>query len=306
VPPADDSPRRIPFVVQDAEDVIAFARAHGSPYDTALLRRLLLDLTSDPAGVFVVRDAAGISLAAAVVDRVTNGADAASLEMLGVRAPLTAAHFARLIVEPAVAFARAGDRRALHVPLQESLMPAEDAAGVLREAGFAHAYDTYPMRRDRSAPDQPIEPLPDGWTWAALDGPRVDAAHAALLEMFHGSPSFGLGPLDGFRQAVASGATVWRALLDGQRIAGLLHVAFHDQPEGRRLGEVRTIGRAPAYRGRGVGPRLVRESLRLLAQGGVGDAELVVEAKNVSALALYRRFGFEPTSQTPVFAIDLR
>jgi ribosomal protein S18 acetylase RimI-like enzyme len=305
VPSADESPRRIPFAAQDADEVIAFAVANRSPYDAALLRRLLLGLTSDPAGAFVIRDAGGILLAATVIDRVTNGADAANLEMLGVRAPLTAAHFARLVVEPAVAFARAGDRRALHVALQESLMPANDAPQVLRAAGFAHAYDTYAMRRDRSVPDQPIEPLPDGWAWAALDDFRVTAVHAALLEMFDGAPSFSLSPLEQFRQAVASRATTWRVLLDGGRIAGLLHIAIHDAPGGR-LGEVRTIGRAPAYRGRGLGPRLMRESLRLLAQGGAGDAELVVEAKNVSALALYRRFGFEPTSQTPVFAIDLR
>jgi ribosomal protein S18 acetylase RimI-like enzyme len=307
VPPAAaDTPRRIPFAADDADEVIAFCVAQDSAYDAPLLRRLLLDLTSDARGVIVVRDAAGIALVATVVDRARNGADAASLETLGVRAPLEAPDLARLVIEPAIAFSRAGERRALHVPLPPALMPADGAEQVLRDAGFAHAYDTYEMRRPPSAPDAAsLDVLPDGWCWAALDESRVEAAHAALAEMFHGAPSFSLGPLDGFRRAVASGATTWRVLLDGQRIAGLLHVARHETPGGQPFGEVRTIGRAPAYRGRGLGPRLLREALNLL--GGDGrEIRLTVEAKNVDALALYRRFGFEPASQTPVFALTLR
>jgi ribosomal protein S18 acetylase RimI-like enzyme len=303
-PAADaDSPRRIPFAPADADEIIAFCRARSDAFDAPLLRRLLLDLTSDPAGVIVVRDADGIQVVSTVVDRVRNGADAASLEILGVRAPLTAAQFARLVVEPAVAFVRAGDRLALHVPLDASLVPADGAEQALRDAGFAHAYDSYRMRRDRSTPDQLIEALPDGWYWAALDEFRIADAHASLLEMFHGAPSFSLSPLAQFQKAVASGATTWRVLLDGHAIAGLVHVSFDEGLDGRRRGEVRTIGRMPAYRGRGLGPLLLREGLRLLGQV---DIDLVVEAKNVAALALYRRFGFEPTAETPVFALKLR
>jgi ribosomal protein S18 acetylase RimI-like enzyme len=124
--------------------------------------------------------------------------------------------------------------------------------------------------------------------------------------MFRGAPSFNSPPRAEFRAAVASGATNWRVLLDGQRIAGLLQIAFRDAPDERRRGEVRIVGRAPAYRGRGLGPRLLREGLRLLELGGAGDVDLVVEAENVRALALYRRFGFEPIAQTPVFMLKVR
>jgi ribosomal protein S18 acetylase RimI-like enzyme len=304
--PAADGPHRVPFTPADAEATIAFCAAHG-PFDAALLRRLLLDLTSDPAGVFVIRDGASTALVATVVDRATNGVDAANLETLGVRAPLTADAFARLVVEPAIAFTRAGERSALSVGLQASVMPASSAEGALRRAGFTHAYDGYEMRRPRHAPPlEPIELLPDGWTWAPLNELRADDAHAALAEMFRGAPSFNSPPRAEFRAAVASGATNWRVLLDGQRIAGLLQIAFRDAPDERRRGEVRIVGRAPAYRGRGLGPRLLREGLRLLELGGAGDVDLVVEAENVRALALYRRFGFEPIAQTPVFMLKVR
>jgi ribosomal protein S18 acetylase RimI-like enzyme len=99
---------------------------------------------------------------------------------------------------------------------------------------------------------------------------------------------------------VASGAT-WRALLDGDRIAGLVRIAS----DGAR-GTVRVLGRRPAYRGQGLGPRLLAEALRLLGTRGVGDVGLDVEAANERALDLYRRFAFEVVERTPVFARALR
>ena len=143
---------RTPFAVGDAEALVAFCAAQRSPYDERLLKMLLLELTSDPAGVFVIRDDGGIVLAATVVDRAPNGVGAASLETLGVRAPLPTAIFARLVVEPAVAFVRAGACRALHVALPPARLPADGAERALRDAGFAHGHDTFDMRRPASAP----------------------------------------------------------------------------------------------------------------------------------------------------------
>jgi hypothetical protein len=222
-----DSLRRAPFAVGDAEAIVAFCAAQRSPYDERLLKLLLLELTGDPAGVFVIRDDGGIVLAATIVDRAPNGAGAASLETLGVRAPLPTAIFARLVVEPAVAFVRAGACRALHVALPPSRLPADGAEGALRDAGFAHSHDTFDMRRPASSlaapPDPP--PLPDSWSWAALDGAHADEAHAALAEIFRGAPSANLMPLPDFRQGVISGAARWRVLLDDGRIAGLVRGA---------------------------------------------------------------------------------
>jgi ribosomal protein S18 acetylase RimI-like enzyme len=294
---------RAPFAAADADALVAFCVAQRSPCDEGLLRLLLLELTSDPAGVFVIHDRDGIVLAATVVDRAPNGVGAAGLETLGVRAPLPAAIFARLVVEPAVAFVRAGACRALHVPLSPAHLLADGAERALSDAGFAHAFDTFEMRRPasvRSAPPEPLSP-PDAWSWTTLDGTRADEAHAALAEIFRGAPSANLMPVADFRRGVTSGAVRWRVLLHGDRIAGLVRPVSHGD-----RGELRIVGRLPAYRGRGLGPHLVAEGLRELAEAGAGDVDLHVEAANERALGLYRRFGFEVMARTPVFALTLR
>lgn len=296
-----ESLRRLPFAPRDADAVVAFCKAHGGIHDA----RMLLDLTSAPDGVFVIGDDTGPTLVATAVDRINNAADAANLEMLAVRAPIPAAGFMRLVIESAVEFVRAGERRALNVFLSPSSPPVAGAQALeeaLRERGFSHAYDTFEMRRPGSLP--PAEapgPLPAGWSWEALDGRRVDAAHAALAEMFRDALGTSVITLEDFRQAVVSGVAAWRALLDGERIAGLVRCVLHGAG-----GEIRILGRAPAYRGRGIGPRLVAEGLRVLRAGGAGDVDLSVETDNERALDLYRRFGFEVVSRTPVFVLTVR
>src|SRR5262249_47740081 len=151
--PSVDSLRRVPFAPTDVDAVVAFCTAHGAGYDARLLRQLLLDLTSDPAGVFVIDDGGGVALGATVIDRLRNRADAAHLGTVGVGARLAAAPFVRLVIEPAVAFARAGDRRALQVAVPPSLAGVDGLADALRTAGFDHAYDTLEMRRPASAPE---------------------------------------------------------------------------------------------------------------------------------------------------------
>jgi ribosomal protein S18 acetylase RimI-like enzyme len=284
------------------ESVISFCVARGGPYDERLMRRLMLELTSDPTGVIVIGDGDGLRLVATVVDRISNGADAASLEMFGVRSPLAATEFTRLVIEPAIAFARAGTHRALQVLLPQSVIPADGAEQALRDAGFAYAYDMYEMRRDGStaAPGTP-EPLPAGWVWVPLDVGRADAAHAALVEMFRDAPSANMVSRDDFRRAVASGTTVWRALIERDDVIGLVQIALLGAH-----GDLRIVGRAPRYRGQGVGPRLVAEGLRMLREGGAGDIALSVEADNDRALDLYRRFGFEVVSRTRAFMRPLR
>ena len=294
---AADSFRRVPFAPDHADAVIAFCHAHDSPFDGPLLRRLILELTSDPTGVFVVGDDAGVALAAAVIDRTRNVAEAALLHILGVRAPIPEGTFMRLVVEPALAFAAAGGRRALHVELPAATLPCAGAEPALAQAGFELVYSLFEMCRPHDAPaPPPVEALPAGWSWAVVDGARADDAHAALGDMFRDALATQIVPLSAFRRAVLSGDTVWHALLDGDRIAGMLRVGAH----GARA-QLQIVGRVPAYRGQGLGPRLVAEGLRLLSKDGARDVELSVEAQNESALALYRRFGFGIVTRTPIF-----
>jgi ribosomal protein S18 acetylase RimI-like enzyme len=291
------------FAPAEADALIAFCVAHGSPHDGALVGRMLRHLTSDPAGVLVWGDDGGRAVVATVLDRVVNGADAASLEILGARAPLAAKSVWELIAAPGVAFARGGPRRALDLTLYPWLIERpEDTEAVLRARGFVPAYTSYIMRRPPGAAAAPVPPLDDGWRWAPLEAGRVDEAHAAIGEMFAGAASLSLSPLPDFRRAVSTAPDVWRALLDGERLAGLVRVVAVGTGEGK----VAMLGRMPRYRGRGLGARLLAEGLRLLAERGARDVELDVESANERALALYRRFGFEVVSRMPVLRISLR
>jgi len=298
--------RRVGFTAGDAEALVAFCVANGSPFDGTVVRRLMVDLTSGPEGVFVLADDAGPVLVASLFDRGENAADAAMLEILGVSgigAAVPREAFAELVIAPAVAFARAGVRRAIQLLLHPACGRIAGAEEVLRTAGFAPGYDYLTMRRPATAaPPPPPAPLPDGWRWETVGAAHVDTAHAALLEAFRDSPSFSLSPLPLFRQLVASGTSLFRALLDGEELAGLIQVAA----PAARDHELRTVARRPAWRGRGLGPRLVAEALRLLREQGPRDVELSVEAPNERAWALYHRFGFEIETRSPVFTLTLR
>jgi ribosomal protein S18 acetylase RimI-like enzyme len=299
-PPLSRPFERVPFSVANVDDAVAFSVANGSPHDSALIRRLMCRLTSAPEGVLVWRDALGLAVVATVVDQVSNGADATTLEILGARRSLDGDRLAELVIDPGVAFARRGPRRALHIPLYPWLVDAA-AQTTLEARGFALAYTCFTMGRlcDPELPGVPrLEP---GFRWAMLDEGRIEEAHRATAAMFAGAPSASLSPLEDFRRVVVSGPDVWRVLLDGERIAAMVRLVRVTA----NAGKIGLLGRVPAYRGRGIGPQLVAEGLRVLSELGVREVTLDVEAENDRALDLYQRFGFEVVVRTPVWEIAL-
>lgn len=64
---------------------------------------------------------------------------------------------------------------------------------------------------------------------------------------------------------------------------------------GAQLGEIESLGVRPAYRGQGIGSRLLGELISQLAAAGVHDLVLGVLPGNTAAIRLYQRFGFQPT-----------
>jgi ribosomal protein S18 acetylase RimI-like enzyme len=64
---------------------------------------------------------------------------------------------------------------------------------------------------------------------------------------------------------------------------------------GARVGEIESLGVLPAYRGRGLGTRLLDALERELEAGGVADLVLGVLPGNDAAIRLYRRRGYRPT-----------
>ena len=64
---------------------------------------------------------------------------------------------------------------------------------------------------------------------------------------------------------------------------------------GDRIGEIESVGVLPAYRGQGIGTRLLDELERELAAAGVRDVVIGVVPGNTAAIRLYQRRGFRPT-----------
>ena len=82
--------------------------------------------------------------------------------------------------------------------------------------------------------------------------------------------------------------------VDG-RDAGLILIADHgDDPNlaGCRTAELLYIGLIPEVRGRGLGKRFLRHTLRELQQAGFGSISVAVDTRNLYAIRLYRDLGF--------------
>jgi len=82
------------------------------------------------------------------------------------------------------------------------------------------------------------------------------------------------------RVAVADGDVVGWCDLRPKTAATLRHTAV--------LG----MGIVAAYRGQGIGSRMLATTLEMAAARGIRRSELIVRVDNAAAIALYRRFGF--------------
>jgi len=291
--------QRVPFARADTDAVLALcARQPLGDFDQELRRRFLTLLSSAPEGVLLYAGLdGGLALAAVVIDLPENGADAATLEMIGGMAGPSRELFERQLLPDAIAFARAGVRSALQMSVPAFVDGAEAA---LASLGFVRAFDHFQMRLRAGSPPPARAPRP-GWRWAPLDDALAPAVHDGLREAFRGAPSFALAGLDVFRRVAPRIAPGWRVLLDGDHVAGFVQLVMHEHPRG----ELRTVGRVPAYRGQGLGDELMVEALRVLWAAGAREIELGVEAGNDGALDLYRRFGFEIVARHPWWQLPL-
>ena len=79
--------------------------------------------------------------------------------------------------------------------------------------------------------------------------------------------------------------------LEGERVVGWCDVT-PAQRAAMRHGGILGISLLPEWRGRGLGERLIRQTLEAARSFGFSRVELTVRHDNVRAQALYRRVGF--------------
>ncbi len=284
---------RVPFDPRRLEALATYAEAHRpSPYVNLPIRRLLSEL-APREGVIELRVAGRTAFVAAVVDRCDNLNDAAMLEVLGWddEAPLAPLLAAAIPIARDVA--RAAGRGAVSLSLPARLVGAlgaerpPDAADAPSSA-WRDADGSYVLERDLAPFPSPA--LPPGARWVDLSADRLASHHACLRAAFVDDPHMMIPDYETFAAAALRADPPVRLLVAGGEEVGFARVTLE---EGGRLGYVATIGRAPTWRGRGLGAVVLAEALRVLAARRVERFRLGVTATNAAAIALYRRTGFE-------------
>lgn len=120
---------------------------------------------------------------------------------------------------------------------------------------------------------------------AALD---VVARERAYLTFLQAPP---LEEMRTFVRRTINAGEVQLVALDGATVVGWCDV-LRVAREPLRHGGVLGIGLLPAWRGRGLGGRLMRRAITAARERGLTRIELSVRHDNERAIALYRKLGF--------------
>ena len=126
----------------------------------------------------------------------------------------------------------------------------------------------------------------------------LEEAFARLMPQL--SPRLGAPSREVLRRVAGSETGELLAAVAGERIVGVLTLAWYDAPSGRKawIEDVVVDG---AARGCGAGDALVRAAVEHAARIGAGKGMLTSNPAREAARALYRRVGFEEV-ETTVFA----
>ena len=126
----------------------------------------------------------------------------------------------------------------------------------------------------------------------------LEEAFARLMPQL--SPRLGAPSREDLRRVAGSETGELLAAVAGERIVGVLTLAWYDAPSGRKawIEDVVVDG---AARGCGAGDALVRAAVEHAARIGAGKVMLTSNPAREAARALYRKVGFEEV-ETTVFA----
>jgi len=126
----------------------------------------------------------------------------------------------------------------------------------------------------------------------------LEEAFARLMPQL--SPRLGAPSREVLRRVAGSETGALLAAVAGERIVGVLMLAWYDAPSGRKawIEDVVVDG---AARGCGAGDALVGAAVEHAARIGAGKVMLTSNPAREAARALYRKVGFEEV-ETTVFA----
>lgn len=131
----------------------------------------------------------------------------------------------------------------------------------------------------------------------------VDEAAQVISLMYQLNPDIPVTP-EMVRRTVEAPGTHFFALRDGSKIVGCASLCVFDSPTGRKA-HVEDVVVASAYRGKGLGRRLL-EHLLAFARTRLGPADIFLTSRpqRVAANELYRSLGFWQ-KETNVYTIKV-
>lgn len=129
----------------------------------------------------------------------------------------------------------------------------------------------------------------------------LEEAFARLMPQL--SPRLGAPSREVLRRVAGSETGALLAAVAGERIVGVLMLAWYDAPSGRKAW-IEDVVVDAATRGRGIGEALVREALALARREGVARVMLTSNATRRASHRLYERMGFV-RYETDCFRLDL-
>ncbi|MEU5467763.1 mycothiol synthase [Kocuria salsicia] len=283
--------------VPDPEGLVALAqRAESVDGEPPFSDQTLVDLRSGRAGVSCVTATDGGTLVGAAV--VVPQPDAASTFTV------------ELVVDPehrnrGVATAIGGQLRAMVDGTVEAWAHGnQPAAQRLAELySLSPVRDLYRYKRAvAGAQDVPLDvTLPDGVQIRPFEVGRDEQAWLRVnSEAFAQHPEQGrltLGDLQERENAPwfdAAGFLLAVRAEDPDTVLGFHWTKVHPASgDGAAMGEVYAVGVAPEQQGSGMGRALTAAGINHLAEQGLDEVMLYVDAENTSAVALYESLGFE-------------
>ena len=104
---------------------------------------------------------------------------------------------------------------------------------------------------------------------------------------------------ESFWKAAGNADTCYLLALDGERVIGYAGcwVSFEEA-------QITNVAILPAYRGKGIATKLLKELFRLAVKRGITAMTLEVRPSNTAALALYKDCGFKDYGRRPRYYQD--
>jgi len=174
-----------------------------------------------------------------------------------------------------------------------------DTRRLLEADGYAVVRHAFSMVRPTldSPPPPDLPPGIECRPATPANALRILQAMAEAMADHWGTPEYTDADLATFPQHPMVGQLdVWQVAWEGDEVVGGVLGFVNDEENsalGRRRGYTENIFTRRPWRGRGIASALIGRNLRLLAELGMTEAALKVDAENLTgALALYERTGF--------------